>query len=303
MRLLTAVKHGHRERPFSLASDLPALETAVIRTGAALVVIDPVSAYLGDKDSYKDSEVRALLAPLSALADRHRVAVLAIMHLTKNEQRRAIYRAIGSIGFVAAARIVLAVVFDPKDESRSRRLLAGVKSNLSGTPPTLAYTIGGDGLMWAAAPVAGVDPDALLAGGFDPEDPADRQDADQFLRGLLADGRVPATEVFRDARKNGLSENTMRRAKRRLGVVTRHEGQPGEKGAWYWSLPEGAHAAPEDAHSGRPWASSENPAAKQKDSPLPSPKMLTPHTLSIFGEHLRGPNPVGAELPPDTEEV
>jgi RecA-family ATPase len=102
----------------SLATDLGPLEHAIVTTQAVLVVIDPISAYLGAANSYKDSEVRSILAPLQALAERTGVAVLAVMHLTKDQQRQALYRGQGSIAFVGAARLVLAVGSDPDDESR-----------------------------------------------------------------------------------------------------------------------------------------------------------------------------------------
>src|SRR5262249_40869783 len=128
-----AARDDNGEHHISLARDLRALETAIAATQAALVIIDPLSAYLGDTESYKDSEVRGLLAALADLAERTGVAVLAVMHLTKDHQRRVIHRALGSVAFVAAARIVLAVAKDPEDEGR--RLLLPVKNNLGAPAP------------------------------------------------------------------------------------------------------------------------------------------------------------------------
>ena len=56
---LTAVRlRDGNERHFSLVEDLKHLEKAIERTSAAVLVIDPLTAYLGRTDSYKDSEVR-----------------------------------------------------------------------------------------------------------------------------------------------------------------------------------------------------------------------------------------------------
>ena len=38
-----------------------------------LVVIDPVSAYLGGADEYKNAEIREAIGPLSDLAEKHNV--------------------------------------------------------------------------------------------------------------------------------------------------------------------------------------------------------------------------------------
>ena len=77
---------GGREmvREFSILDDLPKLATALALVGdAALVIIDPITAYLGAMDSHRNAEVRAALAPLAQLAAKHGVAVLAISHLRK----------------------------------------------------------------------------------------------------------------------------------------------------------------------------------------------------------------------------
>jgi RecA-family ATPase len=93
IHVIQAIKSGEDERPFSLANDVPHLEAAIESIGnVKLVIIDPISAYLGGKDSYKDSEVRSILTPLASLAEKHRVAIVSIAHLGKSEQRKALYR-------------------------------------------------------------------------------------------------------------------------------------------------------------------------------------------------------------------
>jgi hypothetical protein len=162
------------------------------------------------------------------------------MHLTKDAQRRAIYRAPGSIGFVGAARVVLAAAKDPNDEAR--RLLVPVKANLSAPPAALAFSLASGRLEWEPGHVEGVDADTLLCATGSAEDRDERRNADELLLKLLVGSEAKATEVFRAARENGISERTLYRAKRRLGIKARHEGQPGRGGgAWYWSLPEGCH--------------------------------------------------------------
>ncbi len=132
--VLRAVQLGDRdgESAFNLERDLPALEGAIVATQARVVVADPLSAYLGTKDSYKDAEIRGLLTPLADLAERRRVAILGLLHLTKAQQRRILHRVQASIAFVAQARTVLAVGEDP---DTGRRLVAPLKNNLGPLPP------------------------------------------------------------------------------------------------------------------------------------------------------------------------
>jgi hypothetical protein len=51
----------------------------------------------------------------------------------------------------------------------------------------------------------------------------------------LAEGPVAAERVKKDARGAGVSERTLKRAKRALGVRSEKEGD----GSWSWVLPEG----------------------------------------------------------------
>ena len=59
-------------RSFSLATDLPRLAAKLAELrDVALVIIDPVTAYLGGTDSHKTAEVRAVLAALADVAREH----------------------------------------------------------------------------------------------------------------------------------------------------------------------------------------------------------------------------------------
>ena len=228
---LAVLKAGEKERAVQLA-DIGPLEHAIKETGARLLVIDPVSAYLGHADSHRDSEVRALLAPLAQLADRTHVAVIGVMHLAKSQPRPAIYRAVGSIAFAAAARLVLAVVGDPDRDDR--RILGSVKQNICARVPALAYTLTGGRLTWESNPVTTVDVEALLAGPV--VDRQERLEATAWLTETLTSGPVHSIELQAMAREAGLSWRTVERAKIRLGIDPYRIGY-GPDGRWYWRLP------------------------------------------------------------------
>lgn len=83
------------ERALELGRDLLQLEAAIERYTPGLVVIDPLSAYLGRADTWRDNEVRALLSPLASLADRHDCAVLGVLHLNKSASSRVLHRIMG----------------------------------------------------------------------------------------------------------------------------------------------------------------------------------------------------------------
>ena len=158
-----------------------------------------------------------MLAPLASLAERYGCAIVAVLHLTKNQGAKVLNRVMGSIGFVAAARIVLAVTHDP--DAEGRHLLLPVKSNLAPPADVLAFTRDGDRVVWEADPVEGVTVDGVM--NESPVDRGERADAEVFLRELLSSDPVPATTVLKLARANGIAERTLRRAKVHLGVESR----------------------------------------------------------------------------------
>ena len=228
------------ERAFSLLDDLPMLREAVEQYEAALVEIDPLTPYLQHVDSYKDAEVRQALAPLAFMAEDLGVAVLATLHLNKNNTTaNALYRASGSLAFTAAARSVLGAAPDPDVEGRN--VLLSVKLNVGHKPPGIGYRvtdIGGEGtdtgvVEWDTLPVT-VDVATAFGGVRHVESPG-MQAAMDFLRAALADGEWhPARDLIDEAAEGGISEDTLWRARKRLGV----EKTKGDYGAgWQWRLP------------------------------------------------------------------
>ena len=236
VHVLTAIKDLEgNEYTLSLSRDLPQLEAKIVETGAVLVTIDPFSAYLGATDSYKDADIRRVLTPLAALAERTRVVVVAVMHLTKDDKRRAVSRGLGSMAFVAASRVTLAVGRDPDDsDPNGRRIVAPIKSNLSEPAPALAFRLTDGRFCWDEQSPADVDVDEVL-GGVHSEERAEREDAKAFLLEALADGPVLSKDLERDAKANGIAQRTLFRAKSSLGVQAQKVGF-GSDGKWYWYL-------------------------------------------------------------------
>jgi hypothetical protein len=233
--VLKAVRAEGADRPFTLEHDLPVLETAIRKTGARTAIISPLSAYLGNKDSYKDAEIRSILTPLAELAERLRVAVVGIMHLTKAQQARLLNRVQSSVAFVGQARTVLVIGEDAN--TPGRRLLASVKNNLGALAPALAFRISDAGLAWEPTPVEGT-ADALLAAD-EVESRSARRERDlacQFLRDALKDGPVRSKDIHADAKANGVAIRTLWRAKADLGVIA-DRTKDDARAAWFWMLP------------------------------------------------------------------
>ena len=61
-----------------------------------------------------------------------------------------------------------------------------------------------------------------------------RREAKAFLRDLLANGPVDAHEGEEAAKANGITERTLARARKDLGIIAKKKAF---EGGWQWSLP------------------------------------------------------------------
>jgi putative DNA primase/helicase len=231
-------------RGFDLESDLSRLGAMLEKIGGAtLVVIDPITCYLGTTDSHKNSDIRALLSPLSEFAAKYETAVVCVNHFNKNSGGEAITRVTGSLAFVAAARAVFVVARDP--EKGSRRLFLPLKNNLGNDQTGLAFTVESAQLgsphgpihtshvLWETGTVTTTAEEAMAPQSSD-EDRTELDEAKNFLQALLAKGPVSSKQIQADVKGAGHSWRTIQRAQQTLGIVAYKKGM---KEGWAWRLP------------------------------------------------------------------
>jgi putative DNA primase/helicase len=252
---------GTGRKTFSLKTDVDLLEEMAKKIGTVrLIVVDPISAYMGGSDGNGNVETREVLEPLADMANRLRIAVVAVTHLNKGGgggNQSALNRFAGSIAFVAAARAAFAVIEDPNDDER--RFLLQAKNNLGKKCKGLAFRfeqrlVGDDltssNVMFEGEHVTESIDEALTAsenrGANNGQSRGGKEDVMQFLRDILSGGPVDVLEVERQARAAALLEDnkrlskskTFRDARDALGVQTTREGfGPGSK--FVLSLPGG----------------------------------------------------------------
>jgi hypothetical protein len=227
------------------------LEEIITRTQAALLVIDPLAAYLArgyNANSYQG--VRRAFHSLQGLAVRTRVAIVAVRHLNKSTTANPLYRGFGSIGIIGAARCGLLLASDPEDPER--RILASTKDNLGRPPPSLAFrllaSLGSqvarvvwDGeSQWTAGQLlresaSGVVSRSLLT------------EAREWLRAALAEGPRSATDILREAREAGIGRDVFYAARKLEGVSIGKERVAG--GRWVWSYPASHVELPAVSHT------------------------------------------------------
>jgi putative DNA primase/helicase len=254
VKFITAAKRadGKGKRSFSLKHDLNHLESLIKKIGdVLLVVIDPLNSYFADADTYRTSEVRAILEPMAEMAARLRVTFWGNSHLSKDGKgRSANLRILDSQAITAVARGISLVAPDPSDPDR-QLFMRSKGSNSPKGLPALAYVIkekkdvakdpkgepiNATYLEWAAATVA-LSADEVFGQLEQKGRATPAQDgAKAFVSEILANGPQPATEVQDAARARCISSATLRRAQEELGVIHKKVGI-GKEAYWTWELP------------------------------------------------------------------
>jgi putative DNA primase/helicase len=262
--VVSGVEGADGRKTFDLKADIDLLEARVREIGnVALIIIDPVSAYMGRADGHGNVETRSVLEPIADMADRLRIAIVAITHLNKGGagNQGVLERFQGSIAFIAAARAGFAVIADEENEGRA--LFLQVKNNLAPMQKGLAFRclqrIVGDGIVasiidWEGEYVTQSADEALSATEQRTREKSGtaKGQAIEFLRSELAAGPVAVRDIEQEAVAAGLHEDgkpirsnkPLRDAKMALGVQTKKLGMAQ---GWVWCLPK----APSDSEGAR----------------------------------------------------
>lgn len=239
------------ERTYAIA-DIEPLRKAIISEGAKLVVIDPASAYLGDRDGHRNDEIRGLLAPLAKLAEEQSVAIVLVTHMSKSGGGRAMYRAMGSVAFIAVARTAWAVIKD--SENTARRLLLPVKNNVGNDRDGLAYSLvdrdGSAAIIWESKTIT-ISVDEAMAAYGDSERakpgpaPNERDSAAEWLTDLLEAGPMEVSAIRKAAIGDRVKWRTLERAKATIHV---HSYRSEFGGTWMWQLSTSKDAPSAEVH-------------------------------------------------------
>lgn len=197
LSLLAAPDGPRGARPLAIPGDLDSIEIIVRHSGAALLIIDPLFAYLSRRhNAHSDQDVRRALLALKTLGEQTGVAVIVVRHLNKSSAANPLYRGGGSIGIIGVARIV----WDGPTSWTATDLL---QASTTATPsPTT--------------------PSALDA-------------ARAWLRATLAPGPRPTVEIEHAATRRGITPRTLKQARKAEGILAHKEQKTG--GRWYLALP------------------------------------------------------------------
>ncbi|MBN1814953.1 MAG: AAA family ATPase [Anaerolineae bacterium] len=187
-----------------------------------LVIVDSLSG--GHQAEEKSaSGMIPTLKWLAELARDTGKPVILTHHLRKrglldSTEHVTLDRVRGSSGITQLARMVWAVDTPDLKKPDDRRLSV-IKSNLAAKPAPLGFTVEDGRLVFGDAPAP-------------PQQQSKLEEAIEFLQVALVDGPVASGLMDAAAKEAGISESTLKRAKKRLGIQAAKNGD-----GWQWVLP------------------------------------------------------------------
>lgn len=224
-----------------LPLDLGSLERIIVQHQVAFVVLDAATSSMSSELSGKDDRaVRSYLEPLAQLAARQGCVVFGLCHFGKRDGTDTGKLILGSIAWSQVARSVLSVA---RDDDSGNLIVTNTKANLAPRTRSMEATIVSaeveteDGptelgvLKWIGETTR--DARELLS-GVD-EESEERDEITMVIRDYLIEcgGSAPAADVLKVTRAAGLSDNAVKKARKKAGVRT---GKDGFSKGWVWTI-------------------------------------------------------------------
>jgi putative DNA primase/helicase len=209
-----------------------------------LIVIDPITNYLGSKSMNKEEDIRSLLMPVSEqIAQALKVCVVTVGHLNKQGRDASTkQRVMGAAAFIGVARNLLMFGADPEETSKKYHHIMGEERNQA--VPTLKYhteMLPVDWPGWEAKKVLKVVWDGVSTANIEDSINPDKEEvkaaieltAPALMLALQA-GRMQANQC-KEAVLGGVYKdrpgNFWHRARKKAGVDSKQEGKQ-----WWWFL-------------------------------------------------------------------
>ncbi len=247
-KVLVTGEDGKTKRLMQLKEDYRLVQRALeAYPEVALIVLDPLTSYLGKVDQNKDTDMRPLMDALAEALRKSGAAFVGIMHHNKRSDLDAVQKVQGASAIVGSARTVWG--FSKDQENKGEYFMTLVKGNINRKRTGMKYKIEPVELQTDDGEISSVGRIVWLGECDETADELAVKEKEKtegkelgktekavvWLRERLKskEDSVPSGILFDEAAAAGHAKRTMWRAKDTLGIKAR----PTSEGGWTWALP------------------------------------------------------------------
>ena len=189
--------------PAGLTFTSPEVWSIVRQYKIKLIIFDPFQAFLGSGiDMFRANETRPVLARLFELCDQEDCAVIIVAHTSKNSDKSAVNRSLGSVDIPASMRSVMQLIRNPDNPDQC--IMVHVKSSNAPRGRSIAYTIGDrGGVHWDGYSPITVEDLGSIAKREKKGIPYDKEPLVQVFNQLITDRPGGGFWSYSDLKKEG----------------------------------------------------------------------------------------------------
>ena len=220
-----------RDPDAEMTFDNPKLEEIIKEVRPALLVMDPMQAYIGENvEMNAANKTRPMLTRLVSLAEKYNVAIVLVCHFNKNSKGDSITRILGSMDIVGVGRSAIAIGNVPNEERQ--KYMSHEKSSNAEHGKTKLFHIDPDngGIVFDGESNLLMEDYNLLKRDNHRKN-SDVAAAKLFLLDQMPEGKRLASELKTLGEANGFSYDTLNRARNELKIESKQEGF---MGPYYW---------------------------------------------------------------------
>ncbi len=177
------------------------IEQAIIETGAKVIILDPVQAYIGSQiDMNRANEVRNVLLAVRTGSRKHGCAVILVGHLNKVQGAKAKSKLQARGNFIVGGRL---------KENKEVRVVAHEKSSLAPEGDPIAFEPSKEtGFVWKGHYDISIDD---LLNGISREKKI--RTSRKLIMDCLSDGKYQQQLILKKAQNIGISKRVLDEAK------------------------------------------------------------------------------------------
>jgi putative DNA primase/helicase len=209
----------------------------------ALIVLDPITNYLGKQSMNKEEDIRGNISmPLKGLAQEERVCIVTVGHLNKRDKEATVLqRTMGAAAFTGVPRKVFLFGNHPEDDSKHAHVMTEVRDKQVAIEYRTVAVCDPEGIQkspiikveWGKS--VEVDADEVVNAPKQ-KDKSTTSKAVMLIKGMLRTGAKRKNDLDQALKENGIDAEKLQWSRIKQRCKAEARPLPGKGAGWEWFL-------------------------------------------------------------------